>query len=50
MLIGFKYMRSEVLVAVNTIIPDFWDVTLCSSVARYQCFRGICCLHFQVEE
>jgi hypothetical protein len=32
-------MRSEVFAAVNIIIPFFWDVTLCSLIGRYHCFR-----------
>jgi hypothetical protein len=28
-------------------IVNFWVVTLCGLICRYQCFRGVYCLHFQ---
>jgi hypothetical protein len=30
-------------------VEVFWIVTTCSVVVGYQCFGGLCCLHFQDE-
>jgi hypothetical protein len=33
--------------AMSMKMAVFWVVALCSLVEVYQCFRGVCCLHYQ---
>jgi hypothetical protein len=40
-------MRTEVLMAVKTLILIFWVVTPCKLLGRYQHFGGIYCLYPQ---
>jgi hypothetical protein len=40
---------SEVLTTMPMKSTIFWDVTPCSAVGVYESFRGICCLHLQVQ-
>jgi hypothetical protein len=41
------YVGSEVLTAAVTKSSIFWDITPCSPLKVYRCFRGICRLHLQ---
>jgi predicted signal transduction protein with EAL and GGDEF domain len=36
-----KYMRSQLLIAVTMNITVVLDVTLCSLITNYRCFRGM---------
>lgn len=42
-----KLLRSEVLTAVNVKVTVMWDVTLCSLLAAFQCFRRSCSQQLQ---
>jgi hypothetical protein len=48
--ISFPVEWLQVLTLMNVQITVFWDVIPLSLVARYQCFRGTCCLHLQDPE
>jgi hypothetical protein len=39
----------EVFTAVKIQVEVFWTMAPCSDMARYQRFRGICCIHLQGE-
>jgi hypothetical protein len=44
-----QIVRSEVFTVVKNQVKAFWVVMPSSVVVGYQCFRGPCCLHLQVE-
>jgi hypothetical protein len=41
------FVRCEVFMVMMQVV--IWVVMLCSDVVGYQCFGGLCCLHFWVE-
>jgi len=45
----FPHESLEAFTAVIFQVTVFWDITPCSVVVGYQCFRGPCCLQPQGE-
>lgn len=46
-MLGNTYVVSEFLTAVLIKTSFFWDMIQSRTGNRYQCFRGIYCLHLQ---
>ena len=46
--INIKYIPVHGSSVLLMNIRVFWDMVPCSFIISYHCFRGACCLHFQV--